>query len=49
MKKRIIKVIEEMGLTEEELKEIPFVKIEEIAKKAKCDDIDVMYYLRYER
>lgn len=49
MKERIEEVIKELKLTEEELDHITLGNMEKICKLAKCDMLDLMYYLRYER
>jgi hypothetical protein len=47
MKKRIREAVERRGLSKEKI--IKLTDLEDIAREAKCDLLDVMFYLRYER
>lgn len=49
VKERIIKAIEELKLTKEELDIISIGNMDKICAIAKCEMLDLMYYLRYER
>lgn len=48
-KERIIKVIKELKLSDNELKTITYGDMEKISTLARVDVLDLMWYLRYER